>query len=55
MHTTEEINELKSLVKRINYKLGFEGIGFRLDGGGNFERLNRAISLLKVVADSIDA
>lgn len=55
MHTAEEINELKSLVRRINDKLGFEGIGFKLDGSGNFARLGRAIALLKVVAESVDA
>ena len=53
--TAEQINELKALVKRINDKLGFEGIGFRLDGSGSNENIGRSIDLLRSVAASVDA
>lgn len=51
----EQINELKSLVKRINDKLGFEGIGFRLAGDSNYQTLSRSIRILKAVAEGIES
>lgn len=55
MNTAEEINELKALVKRLNDKLGLEGVGFTFVEGRSNYRVDRAISLLKVVAESIGA